>query len=213
MKMEKLLIKLIFTWVVFIIALACNTSVYKKNGSYIIEEEGNGTTQQEEIVKMDSLLVIENFFYEDSVLINGRVPLKTTCDFFVRTIGKPDSITDYKGEMYSAFEDSIEVETKSFYKYGSEYELYKNQLIYSEIFLNEKTFITYQDLILTNETSLEEFGKLFPLEVEQSGKIDIYQRGCRTMVRVKVFDREKVHKRINFIFKENCLESFHWWLP
>ncbi len=75
-------------------------------------------------------------FYIDSVLVNGRVPLYTTYDFFTKNLGKQDSIQPFTGEIYSAFEDATEVETKSLYKNNSEYELYKGQLIYYNIELD-----------------------------------------------------------------------------
>ena len=68
-------------------------------------------------------------FYVDSVLINGKVPLCTTYDFFIKNFGKQDSIKPFTGEMYSSFEDTVGVETKSLYKNNSEYELYNGKLI------------------------------------------------------------------------------------
>lgn len=155
----------------------------------------------------------EEIFYVDSVLINGKVPLYTTYNSFISQIGKQDSIKPFTGEMYSAFEDTIEVETKSLYKNNSEYELYNGELIYYNIELNQQTYITYRGNKFTHKTSLSDFKIIFPNSVSNSNKIDVHNKGRRTMVRMRVSDNIEIDERINLLFKNNYLESFHWWLP
>lgn len=157
----------------------------------------------------DSLRI--EVFDIDEALINGKLPLNTNYKKFLELLGKEDSITNYTREMYSSFSDTVV--TQTLHKNNSKFEIFQDQLKYDAIRFNVKTFVIYKNHKLSHETTIEDFSKVFPNASKEVGQVDVFDEGIQKMISLRESENPKFEGRINFMFKNDSLVEFHWWVP
>jgi hypothetical protein len=145
-------------------------------------------------------------FQVDQALLNNKLHLNTNLRQFELLWGKPDSIItpDYDEVCAASFEEEFQYILKD----GSEFEMFKDSIVFSEIRFCGESFVTYNGITLNKNTTLADIKKRFPHAVKQAE-----YEGVPEEIRLRDTVNKDSDSAILMIFKEGKLEKLVNFVP
>ncbi|MCH5719818.1 hypothetical protein [Niabella hibiscisoli] len=131
---------------------------------------------------------------------------------FEKVFGKPDSIQLLKDEApcITIF-DTEAPDDKYLYKSGSRFETSKDRVAVDEFWFRDGNFITYKNIRIDANTTMNDIKQLFPTAV--SGKLGMDKEGKLWVIQLKE-DHEGISDgHIKIFFRDGKISFMHWWFP
>jgi hypothetical protein len=149
---------------------------------------------------------------EADIRFNGKLKRFFTMAEFEKVFGKPDSIQLLKDETpcVTIF-DTEAPDDKYLYKDGSRFETSKNRVAVDEFWFRNGNFITYKEIRIDANTTMNDIKQLFPTAVSE--RLGMDKEGKLWMIQLKE-DKDGVSDgHIKLFFKDGKVNFIHWWFP
>lgn len=151
----------------------------------------------------------------DSLLIMGELPILTTRDKLILTLGEPDSVVVTEGECPGYFSYYCRNEYELMYWGSSYFEVCEDRAIVGAINFDEteSIYLIYNNEIkLNHETTVDYMREYYPETVSSMSDISVHQRGVYQSFGLP--DQPvRAESGWIFFFRNDKLKMLHYWIP
>ncbi len=188
---------------IFVLFATLSCKNYQKNNT---QTEKNNETD----LLSDNKDAPNEIFNWSNATLNG-VSLQTNKKNFTSDLGDFDSIIIDYDNCYGVFQD----EYKIAFIDNSRFQLSGDSIIAESIFLTDSLALTYNNICFSNNTTISDFSRLFPLGYKNKTIVNNDDFGLGdnlTLIKIKESEND-IDFVIHFLFKEDKLFLVARWYP